>query len=172
MRMRPSTFLLAAVAIWLPRNDAGAHPSAPADDKLVLPEPCDPATLARLLREQPAQTAVLDLRPAWQFAEWSVPGARNVALDGLQAHITQLAPELKVVLVDRDGSLAFAAAGALMAKAPQRPLQALAGGLQRYYREVVLGVAPHRSMAPAAPTSPTSPTSPAPSMPKKRGAGC
>jgi hydroxyacylglutathione hydrolase len=144
--------------------------AAPASGKLALPEPIDGGMLQKVLLEQPGAYTVLDLRPAWQFAEWTLPGAANVAPDALLAHLAKLPADARVVLVDRDGSLAFAAAGAAMAQQP-RLLRALHGGLMRYHREQALGAS---SPAPA-PTPPTAPA-PAPSSPvqpgKKRSAGC
>lgn len=140
---------------------------------ISLPEPIDPALLAKVLLEQPASYAVIDLRPAWMFAEWRIPGSTNVALADLHAHVQKLAPELRIVFVDRDGSMAFAAAGALMAKNPERVLRALLGGVQRYHREIVLGgTAPAGAMLPNQP-APETPTTPNPAAaPKKRSAGC
>jgi hydroxyacylglutathione hydrolase len=146
----------------------------PATGTIMLPEPVDPALLAKVLLEQPASYAVIDLRPAWMFAEWHVPGAVNVTLEDLTAYVGKLAPELRVVLVDRDGSSAFAAAGALMANDSTRVMRALLGGTQRYYLETVLDGG-HRaassampSVAPRTPTPAATPTT----TPKKRSAGC
>ena len=143
--------------------------------RLALPEPVDPALLARVLLEQPGSYAVLDLRPAWQFAEWTVPGATNVTADAVAAHIGALASDVRVVLLDRDGSLAFAVAGAVMARQPERVLRAVLGGAQRYHREIALDHAapmatPAMTTQPAtgAPTPTVAPTT----TPKKRSAGC
>jgi len=145
-------------------------PAAPAG-ALALPEPIDPAMLAKVLAEQPGVYHVLDLRPAAQFAEWTIPGAKNVPVDALAAHLASLPANARVVLVDRDGSHAFAVAGALMAK-QDRLLRVLHGGLQRFHREFVFGgAAPMPTAAPAAATSPSTPP-PAPAAPKKRSAGC
>ncbi len=150
-----------------------ATAKAPAGT-IVLPEPIDPALLAKVLLEQPTSYAVIDLRPAWMFAEWHVPGAVNVTLADLTAHVAKLAPELRVVLVDRDGSNAFAAAGALMANDGNRVLRALLGGTQRYYREIVLDgghSAASSTMPSVAPSQPAATTTPT-ATPKKRSAGC
>lgn len=146
---------------------------------LAMPEPIDPALLAKVLLEQPANYVVLDMRPAWQFAEWTVPGASNVAVDDLAGRIGGLPADARIVLVDRDGSLAFAAAGALMAQQPGRVLRALVGGVQRYYRDIVLDGTAHAmpareassagAGAPAANAAST--TAPRPTT-KRRSAGC
>jgi rhodanese-related sulfurtransferase len=100
-----------------------ATAKAPVGGTIVLPEPIDPAMLAKVLLEQPGSYAVIDLRPAWQFAEWHVPGAVNVTLADLGAR-RQARAGARVVLVDRDGSNAFAAAGALMANRQPRAARA------------------------------------------------
>ncbi len=73
------------------------------------------------------------------------------------------------VLVARDGTLAVAVAGAVMAQLPERPLRVLVGGVQQYFRIVVLGgnAAATPSMPVANPATPA-----APAAPKKRSAGC
>jgi glyoxylase-like metal-dependent hydrolase (beta-lactamase superfamily II)/rhodanese-related sulfurtransferase len=146
--------------------------------KLQLPEPIDATMLAKVLLEQPGRYAVLDLRPAWQFAEWSIPGAGNVHVDDVAARIQALPADARIVLVDRDGSLAFAVAGALMQGHDGRILRVLHGGLRSYHREVVLGAggsmpaaaAPATTPAPA--PAPVAPATPTPAPTKKRSAGC
>lgn len=146
--------------------------------RLSLPEPIDAALLSKVLLEQPGSYAVLDLRPQWQFAEWHIDGATNVAPDAVLGHIATLPDDVRVVLVDRDGSLAFAVAGAVMAQQQKRVLRALLGGLQRYHREVVLlGDAAPASASPTAapvatPPAATPPTTTPPAAAKKRSAGC
>lgn len=155
---------------------AAAAPSAtPRAGKLALPEPIDAAMLARVLLEQPTSYAVLDLRPSWQFTEWTIPGATNVATEAVVEHITKLPADRRIVLVDRDGTHAFAVAGAVMASQPDRLLRVLVGGLQGYFKNVVLGggTTPTGATAPTAAPTPT-PAAPATATtsPKKRRAGC
>ena len=147
---------------------AAATPNAP-NDTIALPEPIEPTMLAKVLAEQPGAYDVIDLRPTAQFAEWTIPGAKNVRIDTLAAHLAALPADARVVLVDRDGTHAFAVAGALMARQP-RVLRVLYGGLQRFHRDVVLGSG---APMPTAATNPpaTTPT-PTPAAPKKRSAGC
>ena len=146
---------------------------------LVLPEPIDSALLARVLATQPEAYAVLDLRPAAQFAEWHVPGSQSVALGDLRAHGDALPPSSRIVLVDRDGTTAFAASGTLLAFAPQRSVRVLLGGVMDFYASQEFGgaskprgaapVPAARAEAAAAPSAavPSSAT-----KPKKRSAGC
>ncbi|MBL9076234.1 MAG: MBL fold metallo-hydrolase [Planctomycetes bacterium] len=164
------------VAAGLPTTGrmAKATTTAVAGGALRLPEPIDAVLLAKVLLDQPAAYAVVDLRPAWQFAEWTVPGAKNVAADDLAAHLATLPADARVVLVDRDGTLAFAVAGALMNGRTDRVLRVLLGGAIAFHRGVVLGGgAPPAAMPAAAPAStPTTPPTQTPTPAKKRSAGC
>ncbi|HEU4419207.1 MAG TPA: rhodanese-like domain-containing protein, partial [Planctomycetota bacterium] len=108
---------------------------------VVLPEPVDAAFVRRVLADQPQGYAVVDVRPAWQFADWHVPSSVNVAPDGVVAHLAALPADLRVVFVDRDGTLAFAVAGAVAPHVPQRALRVLIGGVQAYYGATAFGTA-------------------------------
>lgn len=153
------------------RMAGGQGPAAaPAAGKLSLPEPIDASMLAKVLLEQPGSYVVFDLRPAWQVAEWTVPGAVQVAPDAVAGKLAAVADGQRVVLVDRDGSLAWAVGGAVMAQRPGTVLRVLHGGLQTYHRTVVLGGGGTMPAA-AAPAAP-SPTPSAPPAAKKRSAGC
>lgn len=143
-----------------------------------LPEPIEPLQLAALLQDQPRNYAVIDVRPAWQHREYHVPGATNVAPDDVLAHLQTLPENTRVVLVDRDGTTAWAVAGSVSARlaAHARPLRVLQGGTARFWREVeVTGSAPSATGIPqpipaAAPSG--EPTGPAKPEAKKRSAGC
>jgi hydroxyacylglutathione hydrolase len=153
---------------------AGAEPTAQRT-ALVLPEPIDAALLAKVLLEQPATYHVVDLRPDWQFAEWHLVGAVNVAPDALLAHVRDVPAAQRIVLVDRDGSLAFAVAGALLARDGVPTLRVLLGGAQQYHRDVVLGSPATPTPVPARGIAPTAAAAPAPATttPRKpRRAGC
>lgn len=139
---------------------------------IELPEPIDAAMLAKVLLEQPAAYTVLDVRPAWQFAEWTIPGAANVTLETIADTIARLPGERRIVLVDRDGSHAFAIAGAVMSRQPGRTLRVLHGGLQQYFRTSALGSAAPAAGAPAPTAAPASAPTTTPTTPKKRSAGC
>lgn len=141
--------------------------TAPAANPIALPEPVDPALLAKVLMDQPGSYAVLDLRPAWQFAEWHIAGAANVTLADVAARVAALPAATRVVLVDRDGTTAFAVAGALMAQRPDRVLRVLEGGVQRWFREIELGQ--HSRTGPAGGPAPATPN---PAAPRRRGTGC
>jgi glyoxylase-like metal-dependent hydrolase (beta-lactamase superfamily II)/rhodanese-related sulfurtransferase len=167
------------ITAGLPTVGRMAAPATPAagDGRLRLPEPIDATMLAKVLLEQPERYVVIDLRPAWQFEEWHVPGATNVATDALASHLQTLPADARVVLVDRDGSLAFAVAGALMQADGSRVLRVLFGGLQQYHRSILTGGAAAPSSAPTRGDAPAA-ASPLPAAPagrqpqKKRSAGC
>lgn len=161
---------IAARALGSSVVPAAAAPSA--REPLRLPEPIAPPALAEALREQPEAHAIVDLRPAWQHAEWSLPGARNVSPDGVAEHLRSLPEAARVVFVDRDGSIAFAVAGAVMNGRTDRAVQVLSGGLQTWHRALLLrtdaampaGTAPPaRARVPAVPVAPPA---------RKRSAGC
>jgi hypothetical protein len=81
------------------------------------------------------------------------------------------------VLLDRDGTLAFAVAGAVMARQPQRLLRVLHGGLMAWPHGLDgLGqaTASPTTMPAAAPTPQpaAAPAATKPTTPKKRSAGC
>ncbi len=162
---------------------AGAHESgaaaAPGQQPnaafaSALPEPIEPGQLANLLLDQPQNYAVLDLRPAWQYREYHVPGAVNVNVDGLSAYVKTLPPSARIVLVDRDGTYAWAVAGAMANGAGHGGygLRVLAGGTLRFWREVeVSGHTPRSAQgAQSAPVPVPAATEKPPA--KKRSAGC
>ena len=151
-------------------------PSATPSAAVPLPEPVEARALAAGLQDQPGAWAVLDVRPAFAFDEYHVPGAVRVEVAGLAAHVRGLAPGVRVVVVDRDGTVAAAAAGMLAATLsdPARSVRFLVGGTAQFHVEVE-----QRGGAPAAPATPsaapapaaTPPPAPAPA-PRKRPAGC
>ncbi len=164
---------LPTIGRMAPGAAQAAAPAPVAGAAITLPEPIDAAMLQKALLDQPAAYAVIDLRAAWQFAEWSIPGSANVATEAIAAHVDALPKGRRVVLVDRDGTTAFAVAGALLAQQPERSLRVLVGGLQGYFRTAATG-GPVEAAAPA--TAPaavpaTTQTKPA-AAPKKRSAGC
>lgn len=157
-----------------------ALPGAPASAAEVgfeVPEPIEPAQLAALLFDQPQNYAVLDVRSAWQYEEYHVPGATLVALADLQAHVQALPQSARVVLVDRDGTVAWAVAGGLSALlgSEGRSLRVLAGGTARFWREVELpGGAPPavEGARPVPAAAPAVAPPPSKAAVKKRSAGC
>ncbi len=167
-----------APVVSSPAAKPSASPAAAAGGGFLLPESIAPAALAVGLLDQARAWAVIDVRPAWAFGEYHVPGATRVELDGLLEHVRRLDPALRVVIVDRDGSTAHAAAGMLAALLPGRPVRVLSGGTAAFWRDVEwLGNSPAAQSAPAAttPGATPQPSAPAPSNVsplKKRAAGC
>ena len=136
---------------------------------IVLPAAIVPSQLAHQLRTDPARIVVLDIRLPWQFTDWSIPGSRSVKPDELEAAVAAAPADAQVVVVDRDGTSAFAAAGALLARKPDRQLHALVGGVVGWYREVELRAgSPLQAVPAAAAPQPAA----APTVAKKRSAGC
>lgn len=145
---------------------------------LVLPEPMDASALARGLAERPDLYAVFDVRPAWQFAEFHVPAAVNVEPAALVERVRALPAGVRAVIVDRDGTMAFAVAALAQAADANRSVRALLGGTIAWWRGESSGSSGTAAMpasavvpaaAPAAMPVPAATTKPAP---KKRSAGC
>lgn len=151
---------------------------------MLLPEVIEAHALATALMDAPRLYTVIDVRAPWQFAEYHVPGAANVEPGSVAAHIASLDAGSRIVIVDRDGSVAFAVAGAVMNQLGEAApsVRVLAGGTASYWNQVELGddaptagsgVVPAVYEAP--PTGGAPPAAPAPA-PKpathKRNAGC
>ncbi|MGE0144746.1 MAG: rhodanese-like domain-containing protein [Planctomycetota bacterium] len=98
-----------------------------------MPEAIEAAGLARALMDQPEAYRVIDLRPDWQFAEWSIVGSENRTVAETLSEGNNLAAGRRLVLVDRDGTHAFAVAGALMATHHELDVRVLVGGVAGYY---------------------------------------
>lgn len=149
----------------------------------ALPEPIEPRALATGLHDQPSSWVVIDVRPAPQFDEYHVPQATNVRPQDVAAQVAKLPRRARIVLCDRDGTLAWAVAGAISATlrdaAPD--LRVLSGGVSRYWLETTrAGGTTFATTAPS-PSAVESAASPAafpaafPAVkpaPKKRSAGC
>lgn len=108
-----------------------------------------------------------------------MPGATSVAPDELAVRVAELAPGRRIVLVDRDGSLAWTLAGKLLADDGSRDLRVLAGGTARFWLEVEAKSGALRAAGPsdgahdAAPAIEAGAPKPAPKpIAKPRPAGC
>ena len=173
-----------------PARTSAAAPSGPL---LLLPEVIEAGALATALMDAPQLYAIVDVRAAWQFAEYHLPGAVNVAPEAVAGHVRSLPAASRLVIVDRDGTVAYAVAGAVLkelgAAAPS--VRVLSGGTAKYWTEVELGGGPvpegprgpavNQAAPAAAPTAPApvaTPPAPTPAAPadkpaaKKRSAGC
>ena len=97
-----------------------------------LPERISADALNRMIMDVPGTFDLVDVRPAAHFADYSIPGARNVDVAELIENPSFLVGKSPLVLVDRDGSIAMAVAGILSQKT-ERPIKVLYGGLERYW---------------------------------------
>jgi glyoxylase-like metal-dependent hydrolase (beta-lactamase superfamily II)/rhodanese-related sulfurtransferase len=166
----------------LPYYDAG-RPSTltPVASPLPrLPERVDAAELKRMLMDLPGTFQVVDIRPADQYADYHLPGSFSVPLSDVLAADDYLEGQLPLVIVDRDGSIAMMIAG-ILAQKSSRPIKALYGGLQAYWREAGLGATIAPSMLPTRPSAQSGGSTSAPITPriappatrkKRRSAGC
>jgi rhodanese-related sulfurtransferase len=139
---------------------------------LPLPEPIEPQTLARALADQPQSYLVLDVRPAPAFAEFHLPSAQAVTPEQALALAKAADARTRIVVVDRDGSIAWAVAGVIMHGQNERVVRVLDGGLARWWREVEIARGPNASSAPQMPKAAPSMPVPATTAAKKRSAGC
>jgi rhodanese-related sulfurtransferase len=166
----------------------GEATAASAGVKLNLPEIISPEDLARRVSDLPGSFDVVDVRPAWQFAEYHIPGSVNMPPEQAMNSAGLVTDSRPLVMVCRDGLVSAAIAGQLVQKG-QRPIRVLAGGVARYYDEIArpAGIAstptpmktappasaPAPAAAPAAtPASAPAAPAPAPAAPKKKSAGC
>ena len=133
--------------------------------------------LKRRMLDLPGTFDLVDIRPAKQFADYSLPGARNVDVADLlnnAAHLTGAGP---LIIVDRDGSVGMMLGGILSQKT-QRPIKVLYGGMEAYWSESELRGAvravplPARTGQPSAAPASGAPSSPTPAIPRKKSAGC
>lgn len=168
-------------------SEQSAQRVAAAEPKRVipLPERISADTLKRLMSDLPDTYELVDIRPADQFADYTLPGARNVEIADVVDNPGFLTGAGPLIIVDRDGSLAMAVAGILSQKTT-RPIKALYGGLEAYWaaselkpavRAVPINTGIRRPMM-SVPTTTPSTQSPVPVAPttttpvKKKSAGC
>ena len=152
---------------------SGGAPSAPVRS-VRLPERISPADLHRMVTDLPGTFELVDIRPAAQYAEYRLPGSKNVDIAELIEDAAYLAGPVPLVIVDRDGTLAMAAGGIISQKT-ERPVKVLVGGLSQYWDESMSGrwgaAAPGTAPAPAAAATPAAAPAPPPKS-RKKSAGC
>jgi len=161
----------------LPVFEATKGGASGARKIVSLPDRISPAGLKRMLKDLPGTFDLVDIRPAKQFADYSLPGSRNVDIGEVLAGPAFLTGAGPLVLVDRDGSLAMAVGGVLCQKT-KRQIKVLHGGLEAYWKESRLpagGTGSGKSAVPP-PPPPTAAPAPAPAdrpkPPRKKSAGC
>ena len=155
-----------------------------------LPKPASPDEAAQLLAKPPTGFEIVDIRPQSEFSDYALPGSLNMAPEAVLADESLFTGEGPILLVDKDGTRAFAVAGVLSQKS-SRPVLVLKGGLSAWWadrekgmavKETPLGNATSPAVVPAqdkipgvapAPGSPApAPTPAAPQPPASKSAGC
>jgi glyoxylase-like metal-dependent hydrolase (beta-lactamase superfamily II) len=149
--------------------------------EIRLAERISAAELKRLMMDLPGTFLLVDIRPPEHFADYHLPGSEHVDIGELMANPAYLTGAGPLVIVDRDGSLAMMVAGILSQKT-ERPIKALFGGLEAYWREAdvgagaqPVGAAAGSAIAPR--VQAVSPAAPAAGQPvhkpkKRKSAGC
>ena len=156
-----------------------------------LPERLVPAQLRQMIKDLPGTFEIVDIRPAEQVRDYNPTGALAVGISDLLSNQSWLAGDVPLVIVDRDGTLSMIAAGILSQKT-RRPIKALMGGVEAYWREIETGfirdrmlrdesvtgggsTKPAQDRQPALPSlhdpAPV-PSAPATPKPVRKGAGC
>lgn len=164
----------------------------------ALPRSASPAEVAQLMAKPPAGLEIVDIRPQAEFADYALPASLNLDAAAVLADDSFATGSGPLLLVDKNGTQAFAVAGVLAQKT-SRPVLVLTGGLSAWWaaqekglavKEVPLadqpspGPAPATTPAgPAGPASPAQPAAPqtpapagpdnpAPQPPAAKSAGC
>ncbi len=161
-----------------------------------LPKAATPAEVSELMARPQAGLEIVDIRPSAEYADYALPGSFNLDPAAVMADETLLSGNGPLLIVDKDGTDAFAVAGVLARKS-SRPVMALSGGLAAWWADKEMGVAvkavpldsapaqapaksapqpaaPAGTQAPAAPQTPAqpSPAPAAPQAPASKNAGC
>lgn len=170
----------------LEARSSGAS-SGGAKRQIRLAERVSASELKRMLMDLPGTFAMVDIRPADQFSDYSIPGSENVEIADLLDNPAWLTGAGSLVIVDRDGSLSMMVGGILSQKT-ERPIKVLYGGLADYWREAEFGtwggmgtasvgaaspprassVTPSQGSGSSSPPTQTKPVA----KPKKKSAGC
>jgi rhodanese-related sulfurtransferase/glyoxylase-like metal-dependent hydrolase (beta-lactamase superfamily II) len=157
--------------------------SGGAKREIQLAERMSAAELKRLLMDLPGTFQLFDIRPASQFADYSLPGSQNVDISDVLNNPVYLTGAGPLIIVDRDGSLAMMAGGILSQKT-KRSIKVLHGGLSAYWSATELGGAASPAVTPipvkmpkaspenAPATPPAAKETISPPKPKKKSAGC
>jgi rhodanese-related sulfurtransferase len=139
--------------------ESGHGSAAPSARSVKLPQRIAAAELKRMLMDLPGTFEIVDVRPAAQYADFSLPGSINADIADVIANPAYLNGTVPLIIVDRDGSLAMAVGG-ILSQRTQRSIRVLYGGLEAYWNDS------------AAPLPPVAPAPAAPETPKKKSAGC
>jgi len=162
--------------------ESGHGSAAPSARSVKLPQRIAASELKRMLMDLPGTFEIIDVRPAAQYADFSLPGSINADIADVIANPAYLNGTVPLIIVDRDGSLAMAVGG-ILSQRTQRSIRVLYGGLEAYWNDSAAPlppVAPAPASVPAvkltapgaAPATPAAPAPAAPETPKKKSAGC
>jgi len=150
----------------------------PSGKSLPLPELLTASTLHAMTSGSPGALDLVDIRQPDQFADYHVPGSRNVVASDVISNPAFLNGTIPLVLIDRDGMTAMAVAG-ILSQRTERPIQVLAGGLEAFWsatKKNTPGIVPGASrpvVQPPIPQPETVMPPAAPASPAKRpSAGC
>ncbi|MBN1420195.1 MAG: MBL fold metallo-hydrolase [Planctomycetes bacterium] len=166
-------WIAAGLPVFSAQSKAGAAPAAKREIRLA--ERMAPSELKALILDRPGSFDLVDIRPPEQFADWSIPGSQNADAMTVLNDPAWLAGAGPLIVVDRDGTDAMMVAG-ILSQRTQRPIKALRGGVEAYWRETEMGAAARTAPLPAAAGGTdggirAAPAAPAPA-PAKRSAGC
>jgi len=126
--------------------------------QVKLPDRISAAELKRLMVDLPGTFEIVDLRPSEHFADYSLPGSKNIHVAEILSDPGYLVGVGPLILVDRDGSIAMAVGGVLSQKT-ERPVKVLYGGLEAYWFES-RGVPPTHGTFQKQPIPPGTPSKP------------
>jgi rhodanese-related sulfurtransferase len=132
---RLPTFLALALAVLTALNALAqdVRPFLPGTPRAASPE-----DVARIMAKPPAGLEIVDVRPPAEYADYALPGSLNLDSATVLADESLLSGAGPLLLVDKDGALAFALAGALAPRA-SRPVMAMTGGLEAWWNGQELG---------------------------------
>lgn len=169
-------WIKAGLPVYGAEAGKSAAGSAAAGREIRLADRMSADELRRLAKDLPGTFDLVDIRPADQFADYSIAGSRNADVAEVLANPAYLTGAGPLILVDRDGSLAMQVAGILSQKT-QRSVKALHGGLDGFWKDAGLRdsgkplAAPAKSASPST-APPAAPPSAPPTPPRKKSAGC
>ena len=135
--------------------------------------------LKRLMLDLPGTYDLVDIRPPKLFADYNLPGSKNVDVGDLLNNAGYLTGAGPLIIVDRDGSIGMMLGGILSQKT-QRTIKVVYGGMEAFWAESELKGAVRAVPLPAAPatgagssgSAPTFSAPAAPGLPRKKSAGC
>lgn len=139
---------------------------------LGLPEVIGVERLKQMIESEPDTFTVIDIRPAEQVMQFNPLEAKAVTIDELLADDEFRTEGKPLLIIDRDGSLSFLAAG-MLANRSARRLLVLRGGLEAWWRFSETGLF-HQPKSPKKETRPAQEPDESPkSRPAKRkNTGC